>query len=95
VVTALVRTMNEDPNTNVRMAALDALSKFYEEPAVRKALIRSLEKQKDPIVQIALIQLLVRMKEKGVVNDLKRIVDDNEVLTPVKDEAYTGILKLS
>jgi anti-sigma-K factor RskA len=95
VVRALVRTMNEDPNTNVRMAALDALSKFYEEPAVRKALIKSLEKQKDPIVQMALIQLLVRMKEKGVVNDLKRIVDDKEVLEPVKDEAYTGIMKLS
>ena len=95
VVRALVRTMNEDPNTNVRLAALDALSKFYEDPAVRKALIKSLEKQKDPIVQIALIQLLVRMKEKGVMNDLKRIVDDNEVLKPVKDEAYTGIMKLS
>jgi anti-sigma-K factor RskA len=95
VVNALVRTMNEDPNTNVRLAALDALSKFYTEPAVRKALIKSLEKQKDPVVQIALIELLVRMKEKGVVNELKRIVDDNEALEPVKDEAYTGILKLS
>lgn len=95
VVNALVRTMNEDPNTNVRLAALDALSKFYTEPPVRKALIKSLEKQKDPMVQIALIELLVRMKEKGVVNELKRIVDDNEALEPVKDEAYTGILKLS
>lgn len=95
VVRALVRTMNEDPNTNVRMAALDALSKFYQEPAVRKALIRALEKQTDPVVQIALIQLLVQMKEKSVVNDLKRIVDDEGAIKPVKDEAYTGILKLS
>jgi hypothetical protein len=95
VVKALIRTMNEDTNTNVRLAALDALSKFYQDPAVRKALIKSLDKQKDPVVQIALIQLLVRMKEKGVVNNLKRIVDDNEVMEPVKDEAYTGILKLS
>jgi len=95
VVKALVHTLNVDPNTNVRLAALDALSKFYNEPTVRKALARALEKQTDPVVQIALIQLLVRMKEKGVVNDLKRIIDDEDAIKPVKDEAYSGILKLS
>jgi HEAT repeat protein len=95
VVTALVKTMNEDGNTNVRMAALDALSRFQHEPAVRSALIRSLDTQEDPVVQIALIQLLVKMKEKGVVNELERIINDSTSIKPVKDEAHTGILKLS
>jgi len=95
VVKALVKTMNEDGNTNVRMAALDALSRFQHEPAVRTALIRSLDTQEDPVVQIALIQLLVKMKEKGVVNDLERIINDSTSIKPVKDEAHTGILKLS
>ncbi len=36
VVKALAKRMNEDPNTNVRLAALDALSKFHQEPQVRK-----------------------------------------------------------
>lgn len=95
VVGALVRAMNEDPNSNVRLAALDALGKFQTEPAVRGALIKSLSTQKDPIVQIALIQLLVRMKEKGVVKDLEKIVEDEQNMKAVKDEAYKGILKLS
>lgn len=95
VVNVLVRTMNDDPNSNVRLAALDALSKFQDEPSVRKALITSLSTQKDPIVQIALIQLLVRMKEKSVLKDLQHIVDDERNLKAVKDEAYSGILKLS
>jgi HEAT repeats len=95
IVKALVRTMNEDGNTNVRLAALDALSKFHQEPSVRKELINALGKQKDPVVQIALIQLMVKMKEKGVVNDLQKIVDDNKSMKAVKDEAYTGLLKLS
>jgi anti-sigma factor RsiW len=95
VVSALVKTMNEDKNTNVRLAALDALSKFHQEPNVRKALIASLAKQNDPIVQIALIQLMVKMKEKGVLKDLNRIIEDNNAIKPVKDEAYSGILKLS
>lgn len=95
IVRALVKTMNEDPNSNVRLAALDALGKLSNDPSVRRALAQSLAMQKDPVVQIALIQLLVQLKEKGVVNDLQKIVDDAETIQPVKDEAYSGILKLS
>jgi len=95
IVKALIKTMNEDSNTNVRLAAMDALSKFHQEPLVRRELINALGKQKDPMVQIALIQLLVQMKEKGVVNDLKKIVDDAGSMKAVKDEAYSGLLKLS
>ncbi len=95
VVKALAKRMNEDPNTNVRLAALDALSKFHHEPHVRKILIESLTNQKDPMVQIALIQLMIEIKEKAVVNDLKRIVDDEGTMNAVKDEAYSGLMKLS
>jgi hypothetical protein len=95
IVKALVKTLNEDPNTNVRLAALEALSRFHQEKNVREQLIQSLSTQKDPVVQIALIQLMVMMKEKGVVNDLQKIVDDVETMKAVKDEAYTGIMKLS
>ncbi|MBL0745030.1 HEAT repeat domain-containing protein [Chryseolinea lacunae] len=95
IVNALVNTMNEDPNTNVRMAALEALSKFHSQPHVRKALIASLRTQKDPLVQIALIHLMIDMKEKGITEELKRITTDDEALPAVKDEAHVGLLKLS
>jgi HEAT repeat protein len=95
VVKALVKTMNEDKNSNVRLAALEALSQFIDDKHVRKSLIESLAKQKDPIVQIQLIQLLVKIKEKGVVDDLQKIVDDEGTLKAVKDEAYSGIMRLS
>ena len=95
IIAVLVKTMNEDDNTNVRLAALEALGKFQSEPAVRKELIRSLSVQKDPMVQIALIQLLVTMKEKGVMKDLERMTKDKTIMKAVKDEAYSGILKLS
>jgi hypothetical protein len=95
IVQVLVKTMNEDPNTNVRMAALEALSKFHTVPSVRKALIQSLSVQKDPVVQIALIQLMVMMKEKGIVKDLERMTKDRSTMKAVKDEAYSGIMKLS
>lgn len=95
IVNVLVKTMNEDVNTNVRLAALDALGKFSNEEQVRNELISSLKTQKDPVVQIALIQLLVTMKEKGVLNQLEKITRDAGTLKAVKDEAHAGILKLS
>jgi len=95
IVNVLVKTMNEDVNTNVRLAALDALGKFSAEPQVRNNLIGSLKLQKDPVVQIALIQLLVKMKETSVLNQLEKITRDAGVLKAVKDEAHAGILKLS
>ena len=99
IVNALVNAMNEDPNTNVRLAALEALGKFHTQPHVRKALIASLNTQKDPVVQIALIRLMVEMKEKDgskdITRELERISTDEETLQAVKDEAQAGILRLS
>ena len=95
ILQALIRTMNEDPNTNVRLAAFEALLKFQEEPMVRKALIGSLTIQTDPAVQITLIQFLVKMREKEIVKQLQKIADDKGAMKAVRDEAYSGILKLS
>lgn len=95
ILKALIRSLNEDPNVNVRMASLEALRKFYREPLVRKSLIESLEKQTDPVIQIALIQILVEMKEKGAVKPLQEILKGEELIPAVKDEAEMGILVLS
>lgn len=95
IVNALLKTMNEDPNTNVRLAALEALGKFHQQEHVRTALIASLVKQKDPVVQISLIRLMVEMKEKSVIKELDRITKDSQSIKAVKDEAYSGLLKLS
>lgn len=95
IVRALVQTMNTDPNTNVRLSALDALGKFSDEKNVRKAMIESLSTQQDPVVQIALIQWMVKLKEKTVIHELERITKDAKTMKAVKDEAYSGIFKLS
>jgi HEAT repeat protein len=94
IIKALVKAMNEDPNSNVRLAALDALSKFHRQEYVRKILIASVSTQKDPVVQIALIRLLAEMKEKEIVNELQRITTDDEALPAVKDEAHVALLQL-
>lgn len=95
IVEALIETMNTDDNVNVRLAAINALANFKNEPTIRNALITSLKKQEDPIVQITLINLMVEMKEKRAIEELKEIIEDSTNIESVKDEAHMAVFKLS
>jgi len=95
IIKALVNAMNADENSNVRVAAMEALAKFSDQPHVRQALIQSLNIQKDPVVQIALIRLLVDMHAQGLKKQLEQITTDDDLLPAVKDEAHAGLLKIS
>lgn len=94
IVDALVETLNNDPSANVRLAALDGLTRFYRNGHVRKKLIASLKKQQDPLVQIALINLLTQMRESSILAELDKIVNDDNAQKAVKDCAYSGIIQL-
>jgi len=94
VVNGLVEVLDKDPNTNVRLAALDALARFYRDDYTRKKLLVSLKKQTDPLVQIALIGLLTRMRESGILTELEKMVQDPGTEKTVKDCAYSSILQL-
>jgi hypothetical protein len=94
VIDALVQTLNSDPSSNVRLAALDGLARFYQESYARGKLVDALKKQRDPVVQIALINLLVRMRASGVLEQLDKMANDENTQQAVKDCAYSGILEL-
>jgi hypothetical protein len=94
VVDALVKVLNNDPNTNVRLAALDGLTRFYKEPHVRQKLVASLKRQQDPLVQIDMIDLLTGMRELSMLSDLEAMVNDENVHGAVKDMAWTSIQQL-
>jgi hypothetical protein len=91
MVTALVTTMNEDKNVNVRLAALYALAKFSDSPAVNDALIASLGKQTEPLMQIALINILTEKKETKAKEPIREILRDKKTLQPVKEIAQKGL----
>jgi len=94
VVDALTETLNTDPSANVRLAALDGLTRFYRDSYVRGKLVASLKKQHDPVVQITLINLLTRMRESGILEDLNQIINDGNTMKAVKDCAYSSIFRL-
>jgi hypothetical protein len=63
VLGALVTAVNHDTNVNVRLAAVDALRRFAASPETRRAVVEALPSQTTPLVQVALIDLLVDFKD--------------------------------
>ena len=95
VLSALVHTLNYDPSVDVRLAAVDALYQFSNQNLVRKALVESLSRQLSPLVQIALIDLMVDMREKQSEEVLRRMANDNNVNETVRERAKWGLQRLS
>lgn len=95
LVGALLSTLNSDANINVRLSALDAIEKFSGDPAVRKALIESIPRQDSPLVQIALIDAIVHMRDNGAAPELRKLTGDKEVNVAVRQRAEWGLQRLS
>jgi hypothetical protein len=95
LLSALLGALNHDPNVNVRLSSLDALEKSTHDAAVRKALVDSIPLQDSPLVQIALIDALVRARDNAAATELKKLVHDREINTAVRQRAQWGLERLS
>lgn len=94
LLSALLHRLDYDPNINVRLAAVDALYLFVNQPLVRQGLIQSLSRQTSPLVQIALIDLIVEMREKQATAALKQLIANEKINADVKQRAEWGIQQL-
>ena len=87
----LLDTLNNDPSVNVRLSVVDALYLFADREPVRAALAASLPQQPSPLVQIALIDLMVALKEKRAAAALKNLLNDKQIIPEVRERARSGI----
>lgn len=94
VTSALFATLNNDPNVNVRLAALEALIPFTSDSAVREGLVRSIAQQDSPLVQINLAELMAAMQEKKSVDELRKLVDSDKTPPEVKEKIKKSIAVL-
>lgn len=94
VLSALLNTLNNDANVNVRLAAVDALYLYCNNPQIKKGLINSLSFQASPLVQIALVDLLSEIKEKKALNALRELIKQNHLNPEVKKRAESSIYQL-
>jgi hypothetical protein len=94
VLGALVTAVNHDANVNVRLAAVDALRRFSASPETGRAALQSLSRQTTPIVQAALIDLLVDLKDPEAAPELRRLSGNETANEGVRQRAQWALEKL-
>ncbi|MBX2828620.1 MAG: HEAT repeat domain-containing protein [Flavobacteriaceae bacterium] len=94
VIEALFKMLNNDPNVNVRLAAVTSLSKYVENPIVREGLVMSITQQESPLVQIALAELMVTLKEQKSINSMETLLKKPDINAAVKEKLEESIKEI-
>lgn len=95
VTSALLKTLNNDPNVNVRLASIEALLHHADNPSVRKGLIESISKQQSPQIQVALADAMLALQETRSIEELRRLLEQQELDKNVRDKLKNTIAALS
>ncbi|MEX0660469.1 MAG: HEAT repeat domain-containing protein [Balneolaceae bacterium] len=95
VAKALLQTLNNDPNVNVRIAAVDALTNHASNPNVRSGMIDAITQQESPLVQIALADAMITLQENGAVDQFKKLLEQDDMNYNVRDKIEHTILALN
>ena len=91
LIDALRLVLESDENVNVRLAAIDALARFSDEPSVRRVLIQSLEQPQSPLVRIALIEKLVPLDDPASRDVFRAIIADEGSHEAVRERARSAM----
>ncbi len=78
VINALIATLNNDENVNVRLASLESLVRYVDQSNVRQALVDALTTQDSPLVLVAIADVLVAIQEKSSVETLEKLEETTE-----------------
>ena len=95
ILGALLHTLRYDASVDVRLAALDALRHYGDQSQVRSGLVDALQRQQSPLVQIALIDLLVELRDFDAVQHLKSFEQTPNLNPAVRQRVQWGVRQLS
>jgi hypothetical protein len=94
LLVTLTNILARDKNSNVRMAALYALTKYADDPYVHKQLISSLARETEPVIQVLLINLLTEKKGPGAIDAIQNLIKNEGTRKEVKMVAQTKLRSL-
>ena len=95
VMSALVHTLRYDGSVDVRLAALDALSRHGAQPQVHKGVVDALQEQQSPLVQVALIDLMLEWRDPDAAQRLRNFEQTPNLNPTVKQRADWALSKLN
>jgi HEAT repeat protein len=94
VIDALLATLNNDPNVNVRLSTLDALAHLAGHPEVREGLIQSIAQQDSPLMQSAIADVMLKLQEKRSVKSFRELLKQKDLNPGVRDKIKETITQL-
>jgi hypothetical protein len=95
VLAALMHTLRYDSSVDVRLAALDALSRHAAQPQVKKTVVDALQEQQSPLMQVALIDQLVEWRDAEAAPRLEKLRQMPNLNPTVRQRADWAISKLN
>jgi len=91
VVEALMHSLKFDNSPDVRLAAVDALSRHAAQPGIQKGLVEAFSYQKSPLVQIALVDSFVETRDREARGLLEQVSKDASYSPEVRQRAAWGL----
>jgi anti-sigma-K factor RskA len=95
VMAALLHTLRYDNSVDVRLAALDALSRHGGQPQVRAGVTEALQEQQSPLVQVALIDQMLEWRDPDAARRLRSFVESPNLNPTVRQRADWALSKLN
>ncbi|BDD06739.1 HEAT repeat domain-containing protein [Aureibacter tunicatorum] len=90
----LLHTMNQAENSNVRYKALNAIINHYDSPKTKRIIANALMNEQDEQLQLEMINVLVKWKEKSALDALEHLYA-NEENDQMKEHLKSSISKIS
>ena len=95
ILGALLHTLRYDSSVDVRLAALDALSRHASQPQVRRGVGDALQYQQSPLVQVALIDQLVEWRDPDLRQRLREFQQSANLNPTARERAEWALSRLN
>lgn len=95
VIGALLSTLNNDPNVNVRLVTLEALTQYSNDATVREGLVQSIVQQDSPLVQAALADVMLKLQEKKSIQSFRKLLQQKDLDHSIRnkiEQTITGLI---
>lgn len=94
VIQVLGNTLQTDENVNVRLAAIDALLSYWGNANARQIMVESIAFQDSPIVQSAIADAMLALREKEAIGEFEKLMTDEEINEAVKSKIESTVDQL-
>jgi len=94
VLTDLVGALAFDPSINVRLSAVEALTQHANEELVRFGVLSALPREREPLVQVAMIELLAGARDQTALPVFERLARDEGLDLNVRNAARRAVAVL-